>query len=222
MNPLLPLLLFSLTITTTVHAEKPSRRTLIQEGQQSLDGLREIYLENFENGKNTVYKKRDLPILGYSVEYPEDWDFSQYESQASKYGQFYYSDGDVTRMSYIHGKERNFIFIFSKQFPEVATMETVQQEWEDIQRQPDHDDVYESSHLSFLRELDNVSTEIISFKGKAALKGEYTFNNWSKFWKTHFIMFPWGNRIYTIKYREERDAAVSFDDEYLADRKSVV
>ncbi|PIR54593.1 hypothetical protein COU75_00130 [Candidatus Peregrinibacteria bacterium CG10_big_fil_rev_8_21_14_0_10_42_8] len=216
MNPLLPLLLFSLTITTTVHAEKPSRRTLIQEGQQSLDGLREIYLENFENGKNTVYKKRDLPILGYSVEYPEDWDFSQYESQASKYGQFYYSDGDVTRMSYIHGKERNFIFIFSKQFPEVATMETVQQEWEDIQRQPDHDDVYESSHLSFLRELDNVSTEIISFKGKAALKGEYTFNNWSKFWKTHFIMFPWGNRIYTIKYREERDAAVSFDDEYLA------
>ena len=69
MTPILPLLLL-LTITTTAHAEKPSRRTLIQEGQQNLDVLRDKYLENFEEGKNTIYKQRVLPQLGYSVEYP--------------------------------------------------------------------------------------------------------------------------------------------------------
>ncbi len=208
--------LLLLTITTTAHAEKPSRRTLIQKGEQNIETLRDQYLENFKAGKNTTYKQRVLPQLGYSVEYPEDWAFSLFESTASKYGQYYSSDGDIASMSYTHGSNKNYIFIYSKKFPVTATMEMVQEEWADIQRQPDHDDVYESSHLSFIREMDNITTDIISFKGKPALQVEYTFNNWSKFWKNHSIMFPRGNRIYIINYREERDATKSFYDEFLA------
>jgi hypothetical protein len=155
-------------------------------------------------------------MLGYSVKYSEDWDFSQNESRSSKYGQFYYSDGDIIRLSYAHGKEKNYIFIYSKKFPEVATMEMVQKEWEDIQKQPDHDDIYESSHLAFIREMDNISTEIISYKGHPALQGEFTFTKWSKYWKSHFVMFPRGNRIYTIKYRQEVDPNRSFYNEFLA------
>ena len=95
-------------------------------------------------------------------------------------------------------------------------MEMVQKEWEDIQRQPDHDDIYESSHLAFIREMDNISTEIISYKGLPALQGEFTFTKWSKYWKSSFVMFPRGNRIYTIKYRQELDPNRSFYNEFLA------
>ncbi len=48
------------------------------------------------------------------------------------------------------------------------------------------------------------------FLGRPALSLEYTFSNWSKFWKEDAIMFACGNMIYTIKIREERDAAGRF------------
>ena len=191
-----------------------TRREAIRQGEVQQKIGAQVQLEKSTGALNISYKNKVIPLLGFSFNYPEEWTVGMGVSNESKYGQYYHSDGDIVYINEEKHDESYIMHIYSKEFDEPPTIETVKQEWLEDQKQPDHDNVYEYSHLAYIRELDNISETETTFLGKPALKLEYTGNNWSKFWQIHAIKFPWGKRIYTIKYREELGTEGKFLEVY--------
>ena len=196
--------------SNSAYAAQPSRRTIIQHGERLQQQSKTVKIRNSRNAKVTVYKTKTLPLLGYSFAYPEEWKVHIYKDMESDVSSSKTAHGDYVTITEEQQPETTAIFISSKEFPTVTTLETVHEEWDWQTKQPDHNNVYQYSHLPYIRELRSISEKEIQFLGKTALSLEYTFSNWSKFWKERAIMFPRGNRIYTIKIREERDVADRF------------
>ena len=207
------LLLLLLCTALPVQAQ-PSRRSLIQQGENSQQDSAKTQLEKSTEAILIKYKVIMIPILGYSFRYPEDWTVGMSQDTSSKHGQYYHSDGDIVYVREEKYDETYIMHIYSKKFDEPTTIETVKQEWLDDQKQPDHDNVYEYSHLSYIRELDNIEETETTYLGKPALRLKYTGNNWSKFWQVHAIKFAWGKRIYTVKYRTELGKEDQFYEAY--------
>ena len=159
-----------------------------------------------------TYKQKTIPLLDIGFEYPGDdakgeptWSVHNYPTTTSDYSRYKISDGDYISLSEDRHPETYAIFIYSKEYPDLTTVDTAKEEWSRQQRQPDHDNVFEYSNLGFIRELNIIRTDDYEYLGKPAIFTEYTFSNWSKFWIETAIMFPHGKRVYTIKYRRERD-----------------
>lgn len=209
-HPLRILLILLLIFSAPSVLAQPSRRTLIQQGEQNLEKSVETKIQNSRNIGTIVYKEFIIPLLGYSFEHPEEWDVHMGQDTESEFSRTKNAHGDYVVIEEPNLPETNVIFIYSKEFSELTSLQTVHAEWENTKRQPDHDNVYEYSNLSYIRELDNVVERETTFLGKPALELEYTFSMTSKFWKENAIMFPWGKRVFTIKYRSERDTPQTF------------
>jgi len=210
----LPSLLSLLLLCTAFPVDAMTRREAIRQGEAQQKTGAQVQLEKSTGALNISYKNKVIPLLGFSFNYPEEWTVGMGVSNESKYGQYYHSDGDIVYIDEEKYDESYIMHIYSKEFDTPTTMETVKQEWLEDQKQPDHDNVYEYSHLSYIRELDNISETETTFLGKPALQLKYTGNNWSTFWQIHAIKFPWGKRIYTIKYREELGTEGKFLEVY--------
>lgn len=211
-----PSLLLTLILLCTAFpvAAQPSRRTLIQQGETLQQDSAKTQLEKSAEAIVLKYKLKMIPLLGYAFRYPEQWKVGFNADTDSKFGRYYMADGDYVYVTDEQYDETYSFFIVSKEFSVPATMEMVREEMVKEQRQPDHDNVYEYSHLSYARELDSIKETETTFLGKPALRLEYTFNNWSTFWKEYAMKFPWGKRIYTIKYRAELGHEDQFYEAY--------
>ena len=193
-------------------AQRPTRRAILQQGEQILEQAKQVKLHNQATIGTITYEEKIIPLLGITFEKPapsakgiQSWDVSNIHDNTSSYSNYKISDGDYIVLSDEQHEETYAIFIYAKNFDELTTIDTVREEWERQLRQPDHDNVYEYSNLGFIRELNVIRADDYEYMGKPALYIEYTFSNWSKFWHGTAVMFPHGKKVYTIKYRRERD-----------------
>ncbi len=214
---LLSLLGLGILSPESVHAQKPTRRAILEQGEQILEQKKQTILNNQNAISEILYTEHVMPLLNIAFESPQrkdekedSWDVHIREDTTSEHSRYDNSDGSYVILEETQHEEKYQIFIYSKDYPEITTIDTAKAEWQRQQRQPDHDNVYEYSHLGFIRELNVIRTDDYTYKGKPALYIEYTFSNWSKFWHTNVIMFPYGKKVYTIKYRRERDVEDRF------------
>ncbi len=218
MKPLHFLLIGFLLLTPSLtEAQRPTRRSILQQGEQILEQAKQVKLQNQVDAGVTEYTERSFPLLNFAFEKPkrldekpDPWEVHLRESNTSEYSRYDISDGHYVALEESQHPEDYLIFIYHKDFDDYTTIETVKQEWADEQRQPDHDNVYEYSNLGFIRELNVIRTDEYTYMGKPALFIEYTFSNWSKFWHETVVMFLYEKKIYTIKYRRERDEEDAF------------
>lgn len=198
----------------SAQAQKPSRRALIEQGEQSLQDKAQQIRLNMMDAARLHTEEKVIPVMGIAFSYPEDWQLTIKSDYKTSSNRVDIVDGDYVAIYDEQFKEGHSIFIYKTATPDIATMDDVWEQWNDVKRQPDHDNVYEYSTLRYIRELEGVDERTTTFVGKTALELEYTFNNWSKFWKESVIMFPWGKHIYTIKYRSERGHEDRFAEAY--------
>ncbi|MCA9370889.1 MAG: S-layer homology domain-containing protein [Candidatus Peregrinibacteria bacterium] len=207
------ILFFCFTLPlSSVEAAKPSRRTVIEQGQQQLENAVQQKVQNTQQAGAIQYSLKTIPLLNYQFERParEDekdpsWSINNVSDTTSDFSTWKIYDGDYIAIIENRHEEDYSIFITSKDTTTIATIDDVKAYWEKMQRQPDHDNVYEYSHLPYIRELNIIRTDDYEYLGKPALFIEFAFSNWSKFWTETAVMFPHGKKIYTIKYRRERD-----------------
>ncbi|MCB9807666.1 hypothetical protein H6770_00220 [Candidatus Peribacteria bacterium] len=166
---------------------------------------------------HSVFPKT-IPLLNYQFERParEDekdpsWSINNVSDTTSDFSTWKIYDGDYIAIIENRHEEDYSIFITSKDTTTIATIDDVKAYWEKMQRQPDHDNVYEYSHLPYIRELNIIRTDDYECLGKPALFIEFAFaSNWSKFWTETAVMFPHGKKIYTIKYRRNATSRICF------------
>lgn len=211
------LVIFSLLLTLTLPQgveARMSKRATMQQGEQQLEEASERKREFSKQG--LVYKKEvyPLPLFGYSIEKGENWNVRFGNNNESDHALYRYSDGDYVRLDEDVYPEDYYIFISSKTFDAPTTLQTAKDDWQEYIRQPDQDNAFERSNLSYIRELAILREDEIEMLGKPALLVEFTYVLASTRWKGTTVLLPWGKQIYKIQYRRELEEEDRFYEDY--------